>query len=195
MAGAMQRKKWAVFLDRDGVINRKAPEGAYITSVSELELLSGVREAIARLNRLGVPVVVITNQRGVARGLMTRADLEDVHREIEKELALGSAEIDAFYSCTHDKQESCGCRKPAPGNLIAASQDLQVDLEHSWMVGDRESDIEAGSAAGCRTIRLTKTSEQPDDLARTKADYCEPDLEAAVELILNLSRDVLGEER
>jgi D-glycero-D-manno-heptose 1,7-bisphosphate phosphatase len=178
------QRRWAVFLDRDGVINRKAPEGSYVTSVAEVEILEGVGESIARLNACGVPVVVITNQRGVARGLMTAADLDRVHAYLEEELARRGALLQAIYSCVHDKGDQCDCRKPRPGNILRAAEAFGLDLSRSWMVGDRESDILAGRAAGCRTILLTATGDDPPPLAETAADEKVPTLTQAVDLIL-----------
>lgn len=173
----------AVFLDRDGVLNRKAPEGDYVKSPKELDLLPGAAEAVARLNRSGLPVVVVTNQRGVARGLMSAEDLTAVHSTLERRLVSAGARLDRIMSCTHGSEESCGCRKPRPGLLLQAAAELRLDLERSWMVGDRGSDILAGREAGCHTILvgpLTSPGGEAADLADDLAD----DLTGAVDIIL-----------
>ena len=156
----------AVFLDRDGVINRKAIEGEYITSWEEMELLPGVAEGIALLNRAGFCVIVVTNQRCVAKGLISEADLQDMHSRMREVLARDGAVIDAIYHCPHDLESQCRCRKPAPGMLLEAAKSRSIDLASSWMIGDSDSDIEAGKSAGCRTIRLLdhgESSPVPDE--------------------------------
>jgi D-glycero-D-manno-heptose 1,7-bisphosphate phosphatase len=149
----------AVFLDRDGVINRKAIEGEYITSWEEMELLPGVAEGIALLNRAGFCVIVVTNQRCVAKGLISEADLQDMHRRMREVLARNGAVIDAIYYCPHDLEPQCQCRKPAPGMLLEAAKSRSIDLASSWMIGDSDSDIETGKSAGCKTIRLLDIGE------------------------------------
>jgi D-glycero-D-manno-heptose 1,7-bisphosphate phosphatase len=171
----------AAFLDRDGVINRKAPEGDYIKSPRELELLPGVAEAIAQLNRSGWPVVVITNQRGVARGLMTGADVDEVHQALQTRLGEVGASIEGFFVCPHHR-DSCDCRKPKPGLLLRAAEELGLELGRSWMIGDRESDVQAGLAAGCRTIRLEGNA--PPDSAAGGAHHHALDLHEAVTWLL-----------
>lgn len=163
--------KRAVFLDRDGVINRKAAEGAYVTRWEDFQFLPGVAQAISLLNRAGWSVIVISNQRCVAKGLLTIAELESIHGRMREELASQGAKLDAIYYCPHDKEPPCACRKPLPGMLETAAQEHQIDLGMSWMVGDAESDIEAGKSAGCRTVRIVEAlpAEQPSSqgLART----------------------------
>lgn len=146
--------KKAAFLDRDGVINRKAPEGEYITRWEEMEILPGVPEAISLLTQAGYSVLMVTNQRCVAKGLLTLGQLETIHERLCKELASKGAFIAKVYYCPHDDQPPCGCRKPAPGMLLAAAQELGIDLPASWMIGDSDRDIEAGRRATCRTVRI-----------------------------------------
>ena len=144
----------AVFLDRDGVINRKAPEGAYITRLEDLHILPGAAEAINSLHRAGFTVIVVTNQRCVARGLMATSELDLLHQEMCRRLAVLGALIDGIYYCPHDTMPVCACRKPAPGMLFIAAGEHGIDLSKSWMIGDSDSDIEAGRSAGCRTAKL-----------------------------------------
>jgi D-glycero-D-manno-heptose 1,7-bisphosphate phosphatase len=145
----------AAFLDRDGVINKKAPEEAYITRWEDFEFLRGVPEAIALLNHAGFLVIVVTNQRGIARGIFSLDVLAQIHTNMSRELASSGAHLDAIYFCPHDKEPPCSCRKPAPGMLLAAAAEHHIDLQNSWMIGDSASDREAGKLAGCRTITIT----------------------------------------
>jgi D-glycero-D-manno-heptose 1,7-bisphosphate phosphatase len=150
----MSRRLDAVFLDRDGTINVKAPEGEYITRPEELELLPGAGEGIRILNRAGVPVVVITNQRGVALGRMDEADLTAVHLRLQGLLSDHGARIDGIFYCPHDKGV-CACRKPGTLLLRRAGTALGLTtLRHSVMIGDSPSDVEAGQRAGARAVLL-----------------------------------------
>jgi D-glycero-D-manno-heptose 1,7-bisphosphate phosphatase len=141
-----------VFLDRDGVINRKMPEGQYVTGWEHFDLLPGVPEAIARLNQAGLRVLVVTNQRGVALGLYTAADVDAIHAQLQQDLAKNGARIDSFYFCPHDKR-ACNCRKPLPGLFQQAqAQFPEIDPATSLIVGDSLSDIEFGKNLGLKTI-------------------------------------------
>ena len=142
----------AVFLDRDGVINRKAPEGHYIAYWSDFELLPGAGSAIAALNRSGCRVLVVTNQRGVALGLYTAAEVEALHARLQEHLAAQGAHIDAFYYCPHDKNE-CNCRKPQTGLFEQAFREFpEATRANSIVVGDSLSDIEAARNFGLPAI-------------------------------------------
>src|SRR5579864_3458639 len=134
----------AAFLDRDGVINRKPPEGQYVTKWEEMHFLPDVGTAIALLNRSGFRVFVVSNQRCVAKGLISSADLETLHQRMRDVMARAGATIDGVYYCPHEKEPPCSCRKPAPGMLLLAAQTHQVDLNASWMIGDSRIDVEAG---------------------------------------------------
>jgi D-glycero-D-manno-heptose 1,7-bisphosphate phosphatase len=180
----------AAFLDRDGVINRKAEtEDEYITRWEEMHILPGVVEAIALLNRSGFRVIVVTNQRCVAKGFLTSNELESVHRRMCQELAAMGAVIDEVYYCPHEEQPPCGCRKPEPGMLLEAANEYEVDLTSSWMIGDSEKDVEAGKSAGCRTARILRShacsSGKPDVLATSLLE--------AVQQILQLERTFAGQ--
>jgi D-glycero-D-manno-heptose 1,7-bisphosphate phosphatase len=164
--------KRAVFLDRDGVINRKAAEGEYITRWEDFQFLPGAVEAIALLAQAGWKVIVITNQRCVAKGLLTIPELEKIHQNMLYELARAGAKVDAIYYCPHEEQPPCTCRKPLPGMLFTAAQERQLDLTSSWMVGDSEKDVEAGRRAGCRTVLITSTPGRKTGFA----DFCETSL-------------------
>jgi len=167
-----RRARRAVFLDRDGVINKKAPEGDYIKSWDEFEFLPSVKTAIRKLNENGFLVIIVSNQRGIARGLMTEEDLKEIHRKMKEELAEVRAVIDGIYYCPHDLDDHCNCRKPKPGLLLKAAREHDIDLGRSWMVGDHESDIEAGKRAGCKTILISRNPNSNDP------EGIEPDLTA-----------------
>lgn len=134
------------------MLNEKLPEGSYVTRWEEFRLLPGVPEAIARLNRAGLRVVVVSNQRGVALGLYTEDDVRAIHARLNEELATRGARIDAFYFCPHDKH-ACNCRKPMPGMFEQARRDFpEIDAAASVMIGDSEVDVEFGRRLGMRTL-------------------------------------------
>jgi D-glycero-D-manno-heptose 1,7-bisphosphate phosphatase len=164
----------AAFLDRDGVINRKAREGGYVTRWEEMEILPGVAEAIALLNQAGLRVIVVSNQRCVAKGLVTAADLEALHHRMCEVLASAGATIDAIYYCPHEEEPACRCRKPQPGMLFDAAREHDIDLSLSWIIGDSKADVEAGRSAGCRTALIAGSDEskrlQPDVVAASLLD-------------------------
>lgn len=172
--------KRAAFLDRDGVINRKPPEGQYVTRWEEMQILPGVAEAIAMLRGAGFCVIVVSNQRCVAKGLLTIGELELIHRRLCQKLAAAGAEITEVYYCPHEKQPPCSCRKPAPGMILAAAQAHEISLTASWMIGDSDIDVEAGRNASCRTARILKS----DQAATGAADVFAQSLLDAVHQIL-----------
>jgi histidinol-phosphate phosphatase family protein len=157
-----------VILDRAGVINEDSDK--YIKSADEWVPIPGSLEAIARLNQIGCHIVVVTNQSGIARGLITQEDLERLHRQINDAFRQKGARLDAYFHCPHHPTEgtgehtrTCDCRKPQPGLLLRAAQELQLDLEASHMIGDKLRDIEAGHRAGCQSI-LVKTGYGQEEL-------------------------------
>jgi D-glycero-D-manno-heptose 1,7-bisphosphate phosphatase len=165
-----------VLLDRDGTLNLKAPEGEYVTRPEALELLPGAAEAVRRLNDARVRVAVVTNQRGVALGHMSAADLAAVHSALHSQLAAATgARVDALYHCPHERG-TCECRKPEPGLLARAATEFHVAPVDTVMIGDAESDVEAGRRFGARTVQLTA--------GRSTADAVAPDLLAAVNVLL-----------
>ena len=170
----------AAFLDRDGVINRKPPEGDYVTRWEEFQFLPGVVEAIVLLNQADFRVIVVTNQRSVAKGLMTAGEVDSIHQQMCDTLAMNGAAIDSVYYCPHEIQPPCNCRKPQPGMLLSAAAAHGIDLTASWMIGDSDIDVEAGRNAGCKTARVLIN----DDVLGSKADVIAPSLVEAVRKIL-----------
>jgi D-glycero-D-manno-heptose 1,7-bisphosphate phosphatase len=164
-----------VFLDRDGTINEPAAEGDYIRSPDEVELLPGAAEAIRLLNELPTKVVVVTNQRGIALGLMSEADLAAVNTRLEAFLAAEGAHLDAILHCPHERGE-CECRKPGTAMFERAAREIPgVTLEGAAMIGDSAIDVEAGNRLGLTTVRLGPTTP-----GETSADHEAADLLAAV---------------
>lgn len=173
----------AIFLDRDGVIIRKAPEGEYIENWGEVEFLPGALQAVAHLSRAGFKVIVVTNQRGVATGKIRISSLSEIHLLLKQAVARHHGEITAVYCCTHDLRENCVCRKPNPGMLLQAASEHRLDLSQCWMVGDSVTDIAAGKRARCKTALITDSEEcagWPE-----KPDIWAESLDRAAALILN----------
>jgi D-glycero-D-manno-heptose 1,7-bisphosphate phosphatase len=157
----------AAFLDRDGTINRRPPEHEYVTRTEDFALLPRAIEGMARLAGCGHTLVVVSNQRGVARGLVSEEVLEQTEGLLQDALRPHGAEVAAFYYCPHELSEDCDCRKPRPGMLLEAASNLGVDLSSSWMIGDSPADIGAGEAAGCLTAYL---GDEPGVAATVRAE-------------------------
>lgn len=168
----------AVFLDRDGTLNRRPADHDYVRSAAEFAWLPEAREGIARLARIGYVPLVVSNQRGVARGLVERATLGEIEARIQEDLEPLGTRIEAFKYCMHDDVDHCDCRKPKPGLLVALASELEIDLERSWMIGDTESDVVAGQQAGCRTVLIGVHT------SLTKPDYVAASLAHASLLVL-----------
>jgi D-glycero-D-manno-heptose 1,7-bisphosphate phosphatase len=187
----------AVFLDRDGVLNAVRGLGWSPRRPEELVILPGVVEALRRLRHAGWLVVVVSNQPGIAKGQMTEADHGAVASRLEAELsAAGVAPASCYYCLHHPDPDQvveqrylvrCGCRKPAPGLLLMAAGELGLDLASCWMVGDAWRDIEAGAAAGCRTLAVGH-HERWDEMRATAPEAVLNDLAEAVRYILKESR-------
>lgn len=155
-------KQKAIFMDRDGTINRYV---GFLRNINEFELLPGVADAIKRINESGYLAIVVTNQPVIARGEVTIPELTEIHNKMETQLGAEGAYLDAIYYCPHhphkgyegevpELKKDCDCRKPKPGMLLKAAEDFNIDLSQSWMIGDGESDIKAGKAAGCKTALI-----------------------------------------
>ena len=139
----------AVFLDRDGTINE---EMGYINHLSRFVLLPRSVEAIKMLNDAGLKVVVVTNQSGAARGYFPSSLVAEVHDHLRNLLAAGGAKLDGIYVCLHSPDDGCACRKPKPGLILQAAEELEVDLSRSYLVGDRQMDLQTGANAGVKGI-------------------------------------------
>lgn len=139
----------AILLDRDGVLNRKPPRGQYLRSWDEFEWLPGAREALRLLKEANYRIIVVTNQAGVARGIMTEEDLLSIHRRMVAEVTRSGGRIDAVYYCSHHWTDNCECRKPRAGLLFEAQHTFNLDLTRTVFVGDDETDVQAADAAGC----------------------------------------------
>lgn len=176
----------AVFLDRDGVVCR---EKSYITSPEQLEIYSFARPAILCLKEAGWQVYIVSNQSAIARGLMNEADLALIHWRLLQEIP-----VDKIYYCPHHPQEKaslpyamqCSCRKPAPGMILRAARENQIDLSCSYMVGDRVSDIQAGHSAGLITV-LVRTGYGAESEKQIKADWVFDNLEEFVACLTETS--------
>ncbi len=142
----------AIFLDRDGVLTRERPD--YVKTPEELEILPGIGPPLRALRERGFRLVIVTNQSVVGRGLATHDDLARIHEKLQSELKRMACYIDAIYYCPHVPEERCSCRKPQPGLILKAAKDLGIDVNDSWMIGDKEIDLEAAKRAGCRGVRV-----------------------------------------
>jgi D-glycero-D-manno-heptose 1,7-bisphosphate phosphatase len=178
-----------VFLDRDGVLNRKMPEGAYVTDWAQFQWLTGADEAITRMNRAGVTVILVTNQRGIALGLYTHAQLEHIHANLQRHLARQGARLDAIYYCPHNHGE-CHCRKPDVGLFEQAMQQFpQANAHNSVVIGDSLSDIRAGQRLGMKTVFIQGEADRQkagSAAAAELADAVAGSLLQAVEIHLGL---------
>ena len=158
----LKNKQKAIFLDRDGTINKYV---GFLRDIEQFELLDGVTDAIKKINESGYLCIVVTNQPVIARGEVTYEQLDEIHNKMETLLGLEGAYLDGIYICPHHPHKGyegeipelkidCDCRKPKPGMLLRAAKDFNIDLQKSYMVGDSESDILAGKAAGCKTVLI-----------------------------------------
>lgn len=174
----------AIFLDRDGVINANMVRDGrpYApTRIEDFILLSGVPEAVAALRDAGFLIIVVTNQPDIATGKQTRATVDLMHKFMRQRVPLDDIEV-----CSHVALDNCDCRKPKPGMLLSAAKKHDIVLEQSWMIGDRWSDVEAGRAAGCRTVFVDYG--YPADPRPDRPDFVVGSLAEAVPIVLNKPR-------
>jgi len=171
----------AVFLDRDGVLNERPPEHEYVRSAAGFRWLPGAPEAVAAITGAGFRPIVVSNQRGIARGLLTWETLAEIEELIRARLPNVGVQGIAFYYCPHDVDEGCSCRKPEPGLILRAAEEHEIDLRASVMVGDSWHDVEAGRRAGCRTVLLDRDYSEADS---ARPDYVTDTLVAATDWIL-----------
>ena len=171
----LSNKQRAVFLDRDGTVNVYK---GFLTNIDEFELIDGVAEAIKKINSSGYLCILVTNQPVIARGEVTYEELEQIHNKLETLLGLQGSYIDGIYYCPHHPHKGyegevpelkidCDCRKPKPGMLYKAAKDFNIDLSKSYMVGDSENDIKAGTLAGCKTVLVGMTQHDMYDYGET----------------------------
>ena len=188
----------AIFLDRDGVINPYVYNAEFGTvdspsSPDEFTLAPGVAEAVAEFNRLGFLVIVVSNQPGIAKGKFTPALLDQVNAKMLAGIAAGGGKLDAVYYCLHHPDAAvpeyravCECRKPRPGLLLEAAREWDIDLQNSYMIGDGVTDIEAGRAAGTRTVFVGQSKPyvfEAFEKHGVQPDFMAPSLKAAAEII------------
>ncbi len=177
----LKNKQKAIFLDRDGTINKHI---GFLRKTEELELLPGVVEAIKKINSSGYLAIVITNQPVIARGEVTEKHLEEIHNKMETLLGEKGAYLDGIYYCPHHPDKGyegeipelkieCDCRKPKPGMILKAAQDFNIDLNSSWMIGDGKNDVIAGKNAGCRTSLIGTDNYGQDVTVNSLAEFIE----------------------
>jgi len=183
----INRNLSTVFLDRDGVLNEKMPEGSYVASWGDFQILPGVPDAIGRLNQAGLRVVVVSNQRGIALGLYSTGDVETIHARFQELLKAHGAHVDGFYFCPHDKG-TCNCRKPLSGLFDQAASDFpEIAAAASAMIGDSFSDIEFARRLGMLTIFIDGDPERQEPGAQATGELADlrfPSLAEAVDALL-----------
>ena len=177
----LQNKQKAVFLDRDGTINKYV---GFLRDIDDFELIDGVADAIKKINASGYLAIVITNQPVIARGEVTVLQLDEIHNKMETLLGQKGAYLDGLYYCPHHPHKGyggeipelkfdCNCRKPKPGMLLKAAKDFNIDFSKSWMVGDNENDIKAGVAAGCKTALIGRGTYGQDIIVQSLLQFVE----------------------
>lgn len=173
----------AVFLDRDGTLNVNT---GYVGDPRDVRLVPGAAQGVKLLGDAGFATIVVSNQSGIARGYFTESDADAVDARVRELLAQAGASITAIYRCPHLPGGECDCRKPRPGMLLRAAADLNVDLASSWIVGDRLLDVEAGNAAGCRSVVVpgVPPHEPPEDFSQARPEYFARDLVEAAHFII-----------
>jgi D-glycero-D-manno-heptose 1,7-bisphosphate phosphatase len=197
---AMSRGRPVVFLDKDGTLIEDLP---YNVDPARVRFAPGAREAVRRFGAAGLNIAIVTNQSGVARGFFGQADLDRLGQHLEAEVAGLGGRLVGFYACPHlpdgtveEFSIECGCRKPLPGLIATAANELGADLARSWFIGDTWMDVAAGAAAGCRTILVgpeyLERPGHPDDVV---ADAAVPDLLAAANVVLDAMREPAGAAR
>lgn len=177
----LQNKQKAIFLDRDGTINKYV---GFLRNIDEFELLSGVAEAVTKINQSGYLAIVVTNQPVIARGEVTVPQLEEIHNKMETLLGAKGGYLNAIYYCPHHPHKGytaevselkidCHCRKPKPGMLYRAAEEFNIDLSQSWMVGDGENDVKAGIAAGCKTVLIGSDNYGQTETVKTLLEFAD----------------------
>ena len=181
----------AIFIDRDGVINCRRP-GDYVLNWSQFVFVPGIREALKQLSSLGLPMIVISNQAAVGKGLLSQAGLEEITARMNEVLLADGTSLAAAYYCPHRIEDDCPCRKPKPALLLSAACDFGIDLSRSIFIGDSDTDVQAAQAAGCKPVllgcsvrassELSESHSRPrvvttDDLSTAVARYLDSEIE------------------
>ena len=176
----------AIFLDRDGVINKDPGGGDYIKSWGEFQFLPGAIEAIKKLNENGYEIFVISNQAGVGKGLFTQEALDEITRNMLGEIEAQGARIRSIAYCTHRTDAGCDCRKPRTGMIEKLTKGMDIDFKNTYFIGDSRLDVAAGKNMGCRTILLLTGKEDPDSAKDWEArpDFIKKDLKEGVAWVL-----------
>jgi histidinol-phosphate phosphatase family protein len=167
-----------VFLDRDGVINKRLIAD-YVKTWDEFVFLPEVFEAVTLLNQKGYEIIIVSNQGGISKGLFKEEDLEKIDKLMINEIEANKGKILKSYYCPHQDSDECVCRKPKTGLFIKAKQEFDIVLEKSWIIGDGERDIVAGNDSGCKSILINNNL-----LEKTEADYVADDLLSAVKIVI-----------
>lgn len=175
----MSAKRKAIFLDRDGVVSAFMPYGKYLTDMKDLKLNPGVTDFVRAAKKKGYLAVLVTNQPQVAKGLLAKEELHAIHEKVQTELG---EKLDAIYACVHQDSDNCECRKPKPGMLLRASRELNIDLAHSYFVGDTHKDVGAGKGAGVKTV-LLRHSENEKELMQCTPDFVVENIGEVAKLI------------
>ncbi len=168
-------KRKCVFFDRDGIVNM-SPGPGYVERWKDFHLIPDFVVSAKIAAAKGYAIAIATNQRGVARGIVPQETLDDIHKRLTDALSAGGVSLLGIFCCIHDR-DSCDCRKPLPGLLLKAAEEHHVDLGASWMIGDRETDVDTGRAAGCRTILVG----QPYD--ESNADFRVADMASLPDML------------
>jgi D-glycero-D-manno-heptose 1,7-bisphosphate phosphatase len=166
-------KSRAIFLDRDGTLNADSVD--YIKNKAELAIFDFTPRAMQIFKNLGFKIILITNQSAIGRGITTREAVDEIHRELQRQLAKQGGTIDGFYYCPHTPEEQCNCRKPKTGNISQAVSDFNLDVAASYFIGDSEKDVQTGAAAGCKTV-LVRTGLKPPSEEAIRSWTIQPDL-------------------
>lgn len=178
--------KSAIFLDRDGVIN-KAPKGTYIKSWEEFEFLPEVFSPLQALTEAGFFLIIVTNQSGIGRGLISWGVFQDMNIKMLKSFHEQGVNVSGIYFCPHLPESGCPCRKPSPMLVTSAARDFNLDLNSSFFIGDTDNDLETGVRAGCRTIFVATGQQLVEDInkSNTRVDFIAKNLKEGAGWILN----------
>ena len=182
--------KPAIFLDRDGVIN-KAPKGTYIKSWEEFEFLPEVFSPLQALTGAGFSLIIVTNQSGIGRGLISWETFQDMNTKMLKSFREQGVNISGIYFCPHSPEAGCPCRKPNPTLVTLAARDFNLELSSSFFIGDTDKDLETGDRAGCRTIFVATGQQLIEEItmSNVRIDYIAKSLKEGADWVLKGFKD------